>query len=81
MTIHMNLGCDSYDIIVKRGVLEDAKGHLNLDRRVLIVTDSGVPAEYAKAVAEQCNAPVIITVEQGEASKSLGVFERLLRVA
>lgn len=76
----MNLGCDSYDIIVKRGVLEDAKGHLNLDRRVLIVTDSGVPAEYAKAVAEQCNAPVIITVEQGEASKSLGVFENLLRV-
>ena len=76
----MNLGCDSYDIIVKRGVLENAKGHLNLDRRVLIVTDSGVPAEYAKAVAEQCNAPVIITVEQGEASKSLGVFENLLRV-
>ena len=76
----MNLGCDSYDIIVKRGVLEDTKGHLNLDRRVLIVTDSGVPAEYAKAVAEQCNTPVIITVEQGEASKSLGVFENLLRV-
>lgn len=79
MTIHMNLGEDSYDILVERGILKQANQHLNLNRRVLIVTDSGVPARYAQAVAEQCKEGVVYTVEQGEASKSLAVFGELLQ--
>ncbi len=80
MTIHMNLGADSYDIIVERGVLEKASEHLNLDRRVLVVTDSGVPAEYTKTLAAQCREGIICTVDEGEASKSLGVFGKLLEI-
>ncbi len=79
MTIHMNLGEDSYDILVERGILAKANQHLHLNRRVLIVTDTGVPAAYARAVAAQCAESVICTVEQGEASKSLEVFGRLLQ--
>ncbi len=79
MTIHMNLGQDSYDIIVERGVLSDAKQHLHLNRRVLVVTDTGVPAAYAKTLADQCKEGVICTVEMGEASKSLAVFGKLLQ--
>ena len=75
----MNLGEDSYDIIVERGILSDAKQHFNLDRRVLIVTDTGVPVEYSMTVAEQCNDAVICTVETGEASKSLETFGHLLQ--
>lgn len=78
MTIHLDLGCDSYDIIVKRSSLKNAKEHLDLARRVLIVTDTGVPAEYAKTVAAQCKEPVIVTVNEGEASKSLECFGKLL---
>ena len=79
MTIHMNLGCDSYDIIVERGILSDADKHLDLNRRVLIVTDSGVPAEYARTVADKCKNSFICTVSEGEGSKSLEVFEKLLQ--
>ena len=79
MTIHMNLGEDSYDIIIERGILAKASQYLNLNRRVLVVTDSGVPAQYAETVAKQCKESVICTVPQGEASKSLEVFERLLQ--
>ena len=78
MTIHMNLGADSYDIVVERGILASANQHLNLDRRVLVVTDSGVPAEYAKTLANGCKKAVICTVEMGEGSKSLEVFGMLL---
>ena len=78
MTIHMNLGEDSYDIVVERGILARAKEHLNLNRRVLVVTDSGVPHEYAEALAAQCGRGIICTVEMGEGSKSLEVFGRLL---
>ncbi|MBQ2770719.1 MAG: 3-dehydroquinate synthase [Clostridia bacterium] len=78
MVIHMDLGQDSYDIIVERGVLENAARHLNLNRRVLIVTDTGVPAAYAQTLAQQCKEGVICTVEMGEASKSLDMFGKLL---
>lgn len=78
MNIHLNLNENSYDIIVERGILAKAGNHLNLNRRVLVVTDSGVPEIYAKTLASQCKAPVICTVETGEASKSIGGFEKLL---
>ena len=78
MTIHMNLGEDSYDIIVERGILAKANEHLDLDRKVLVVTDSGVPKEYAKTLANQCADAFIVTVEEGEASKSFAGLENLL---
>lgn len=80
MKIHMNLGADSYDILVERGVLSEAKKHLNLNRRVLIVTDTGVPAEYAETLAAQCREAVICTVAMGEGSKSLEGFAGLQKL-
>ncbi len=79
MNIHMNLKENSYDIIVKRGILGCAGKYLNLQRRVLVVTDSGVPEIYAQTVAKQCKKPIICTVESGEKSKSLKVFEALIQ--
>lgn len=79
MNIHMNLKENSYDIVVERGILEKAAEHLNLNRRVLIVTDSGVPEIYAQTLAKQCKSPVICTVESGEASKSIETFSFLLQ--
>jgi len=80
MTIHMNLGNDSYDIVVEKGILSKARELLNLNRRVLIVTDSGVPSEYSKKLSEQCKSGTIYTVPEGEASKSLEYFGKLLEV-
>lgn len=67
-----------YDIILERGVLARVGEHLNLNRRVLIVTDTGVPEEYAKTVASACKTPVIHTIPEGEASKTLDTFKALL---
>ena len=79
MIISMNLGPDSYDIVVQRGVLAEAAQHLNLNRRVLVVTDSGVPASYARTVADQCKDGVICTVQMGEGAKSFDVMGHLLQ--
>ena len=75
----MNLGERSYDIIVKRGSLENLYQFARLDRRVAVVTDSGVPAQYAQMVADQCKDAHIITVPQGEASKSFKILESVLK--
>ena len=74
----MNLGERSYDIILKNGALENLYQFARLDRRVAVVTDTGVPAEYAQRVADQCDAK-IITVPQGEGSKSMKTLEYVLR--
>ena len=68
-----------YKIILERGVLKKAGQHLNLARRVLIVTDSGVPQDYAKCVAEQCKDPFIATIPEGEQSKCFDSFNILLK--
>ena len=75
----MNLGQDSYDVIVERGILEKAKEHLDLNRRVLVVTDAGVPAGYAQTLAAQCKESTIVTVEEGEGSKSMETFGKLMQ--
>lgn len=80
MEIAVNLGEQSYDIILERGALEKASALLSLERKVLVVTDSGVPEEYAKKVASQCKEAVIVTIEQGEKSKCFDNYKMLLSV-
>ena len=79
MVLHLDLPQNGYDIVIERGALNRASQYLNLNRRVLIVTDSGVPAQYAETVASQCKSAVIETVPTGEKSKSFSSLERLCR--
>ena len=67
-----------YDITVERGALARAGELFDLFRRVLILTDDGVPASYVQTVAAQCATPTVVTLPQGEASKSLSSFELVL---
>ena len=79
MIIQMDLSEQSYDIVVERGVIRHAGEQLNLNRRVLVVTDTGVPAEYAQELVGQCRSPVICTIPSGENSKSMEMLEKLLQ--
>lgn len=79
MTIRINLDDRSYDIAIERGILTCAGKLLNLNRNVLIVTDDGVPAEYAECIAEQCLNPVVVIIKQGEENKTISTYEQLCR--
>ena len=78
MIIPVNADNGCYDIVLERGSLKKAGQLLELDRRVLVVTDEGVPPEYAECVASRCREPVVVTVPRGEGSKSFEQLERLL---
>lgn len=75
--IKVNLGDKGYDIHIGRGLLGRAAELFDLQRKVLIVTDSGVPREYAETVRGVCKDASIITVAEGEGSKSMDCFSRL----
>ena len=77
-TLHMNLGERGYDINIGCGLLDKAGEVWRLDRRAFIVTDSGVPCEYAERVAACAKEARIVTVAEGEGSKSAEVYTRLL---
>ncbi len=80
MKINLDLKEKSYDIYVERGILKKASDYINLNRRVLIVTDDGVPADYAACLEKQCKSAVKAVLPQGEATKNLKSFEKLCRI-
>ena len=78
MVLNLDLGVNSYDIVIERGSIKKAGELLNLNRKTLIVTDEGVPREYAETVAKASAEPYIITVPEGEGSKSFDTLQILL---
>ena len=67
-----------YDIILERGALMKAAEYLPQDCRTLVVTDSGVPAQYARAAADATDCAGVVTLPAGEATKSLDSYRALL---
>lgn len=79
MIIPVNLGENSYNITLERGALKKAGEIFDLERHALIITDSGVPREYAETVARRAKRADIVTFDQGEKSKNFDTLRTLLR--
>ena len=84
MKLTINLQEKSYDIFMERGILQKLSQHVDLDRKVLILSDDGVPKQYVDQVLAQCPRGYSHVVRQGEGAKSLEVYkevcERLLEL-
>lgn len=80
MIIPIKTETSSYDIVLERGALAFAKKYLHLERKVLVVTDSGVPSEYADRIVSECDEAVRVCFPEGEQSKNLDTFSHLLSV-
>ena len=79
MIIRMELGEASYDIVLERGCLKRAGELVNLDRKVLILTDEGVPAQYAQTASRTGAASPISIQCSKEGSKSPLFWKRFSR--
>ena len=78
MIIPVKTSQGTYNIVLQRGAINDLCVHLKLNRKVLIVTDSGVPEIYAQKVKEQCSEGYIVTIKEGEGSKNIETFKDVL---
>ena len=80
--MRMELCERSYPIYIGAGLLSGAKEILKIKGRALLLTDSGVPREYADAVLRSIGGEgKIFTVNEGEGAKSLSVLEQVLTAA
>ena len=77
--LKMRLGENSYPIIIGKGLIGSADEYFNLDRKAFIVTDDGVPMEYADTVRSLCRCATVYTVKAGEGSKSFDVLQEMLK--
>ncbi len=77
-TLHLELPGGSYDITVFSGGLSSVGKIFNLERRVLILTDDGVPEQYAETVLSQARCGRILTLPMGEGTKSMDGLSRVL---
>ena len=78
MIISVKTSQGAYDIVLERGALKKAGEYLSLNRKVLVVTDSGVPSEYSRTVAAACKEAVVFCFEQGEKSKNIKTYTEIL---
>ncbi len=78
MIIPVKTSVGGYNIILEKGALLKVKDYLNLERKVLVVTDSGVPEDYWKAVVNASKEGYVFRFPQGEESKNFDTFKEIL---
>ena len=78
MILNVKTQGDNYNIILERGVLRRVADFCDTSKKALVVTDSGVPFEYAEAVSLQFSNSIIKVIPQGEKSKCFDVYKELL---
>lgn len=78
MLINVKTSTNNYDVIIQKGILKEANKYFNLKRKVLIITDDGVPVEYVNVLQEQCLDAHVFTFKQGEASKNINTYQSII---
>ncbi len=78
MKLNVKTSSGSYDIHFGNGILSEAKSFFKLNRRVMIVTDSGIPCEYIETLKTQCQSPFVFTFEKGEEQKNFETYKNIL---
>lgn len=78
MTIEVKAGAGTYPVYARRGALKRVDTCFNLNRKMLVVTDTGVPSAYVQQVASACKDPVVFSFPQGEGSKQLTTYTSIM---
>ncbi|MCF0107266.1 MAG: 3-dehydroquinate synthase [Holdemanella sp.] len=79
MKLIVDLKDKSYPIIIQRNSLTHITDTINVDRKVMLIADSGVPDKWIDIVYNQCPDAYIIRFNQGEQSKNIDTYAYLLQ--
>ena len=68
----------SYPIYVENGILSRLDEFLDVTRQVVVISDDGIPVSYVDTVVNKFPGCLKIIFPQGETSKSLQQYERIV---
>lgn len=77
-TLSVDIPQHSYNIYAEKNILRKIGNFINLNRKVMIVTDYGVPKQYSDTLLKQCSEGYITRLASGESSKSFKGLETVL---
>ena len=66
------------DVVIGKGVIKELDKYINLNRKVLIISDTGIPKKYINVVSKQCKECYVRYFPKGEANKNIDTYELLL---
>lgn len=75
MELSVDLSEHRSRIIIERDAMLHLEKYLDLNRKVLVITDDGVPKDYREAVLSQCPHGYLYVCQQGEGAKSFPVYQ------
>lgn len=78
MKLTVDCKSSTYDVFIQKDILLLANQYLSLQRKVLILTDDGVPEIYSKQIASQCLKPTIFVLPHGEKSKNIEWYQKVI---
>lgn len=76
--ISVKTSVGEYKVILCRGGINLIGEYIKNDK-ALIITDDGVPSQYAESVKAQIKDAVVLTLPQGETTKSMTYYEKILK--
>lgn len=79
MELQLDLKPKGYSVFLGRGDFSHLSRFTDLNGKILVLTDDGVPEEHVRTVMEQCANATVMTVQHGEGAKSFPVFEDICR--
>ncbi|MBR3693107.1 MAG: 3-dehydroquinate synthase [Erysipelotrichales bacterium] len=80
MQLHIQTSTHTYPIYLQKGILSSLSSHVDLERKIIIITDTNIPTQYIQTVQQQCTYSYVYTCQSGEEAKSFAVYEDILRV-
>ncbi len=69
-----------YNIYLGNNELDNLAKYFNLNRKVLVVTDSNIPLEYVNKVLNSCLKGYLVTLNPGEESKCFDNYLKLNKI-
>lgn len=66
------------NIIIKQGALQNIKNYLDISKKSLIVSDSGIPKIYIETLKNQFENAYVVIIEQGEHHKTIASYQIIM---
>ena len=79
MELAVKLSEASSRIIIERNSINHLSDYLDLNRKIMIISDDGVPSVYQQTLLKQCPSGHLYLCEQGEGAKSLRVYQDICK--